>query len=345
MRINKFVHLVALILLLALTLSLFVGCNQKKDDEVVAKNRVFYDFFDTVCTIYDYSGGSEDDFRQAYTHFENRLNYYHQRFDIYHEYDGVNNIATINKNAGIAPVKVDAEIIEFLEFAVEMHRLTDGNVNISMGSVLSVWHEYRTHGVEIPPMESLVEASGHTDISNMIIDRENSTVYLSDPKMSLDVGAIAKGYTAEKIAESLTEYGITSYVIDLGGNLRAIGTKKNGEKWKTGVQNPDTSADKPYVYYMHISDTSVVTSGDYQRFYTVDGKKYHHIIDKDTLMPSNYFASVTIVTKNSGRADALSTALFNMSYDEGLKLVSSICDTSVVWVKHNGEVLTYGFDE
>ena len=344
MKINKITRTIALILLLSLLpISLF-GCKDKKEDDVVAKKKVYYDYFDTVCTISDYTGGSEDDFRQVYKHFENRLDFYHQRFDIYHEYEGVNNIATINKNAGIQPVKVDREVIDFLEFAVEMYNLTDGNVNIAMGSVLSIWHQYRTYGVEIPPMDKLTEAAKHTDITKMIVDKENSTVYLSDPEMSLDVGAIAKGYTAEVIADSLTEYGITSYVIDLGGNLRAIGTKKNGGSWKTGVQNPDIFADESCVYYFEVADTSVVTSGDYQRYYTVDGKKYHHIINKDTLVPSDYFTSVTIVTKDSGVADALSTALFNMNYEDGLRLVSSIEGTSVVWVKTNGEIITYGFD-
>ena len=130
MKNNKFMRIVALVLLTALVSSALVGC--KNEDQVVSKNKTYYDFFDTVCTIYDYTGGSEDEFRQVYTHFENRLDFYHQRFDIYHEYDGVNNIATINKNAGISPVKVDAEVIKFLEFAVEMHELTNGNVNIAM---------------------------------------------------------------------------------------------------------------------------------------------------------------------------------------------------------------------
>ena len=343
MKIKSSIRIISFMLFILLIFTSLCGC--KKEENIVAKKQVYYDYFDTVCTISDYTGGSEDDFRQVYTHFENRLDFYHQRFDIYHEYEGVNNIATINKNAGIEPVKVDDEVIKFLEYAVEMHALTDGNVNIAMGSVLSIWHQYRTYGVEIPPMDKLTEASKHTDISKMIIDNENSTVYLSDPKMSLDVGAIAKGYTAEMIAQSLVGYGVTSYVIDLGGNLRAIGAKKNGETWKTGVQNPDPFAEEKYIYYMNISDTSVVTSGDYQRYYTVDGKRYHHIINKDTLMPSDSFTSVTIVTKHSGLADALSTALFNMKYEDGLSLVSSIEGTSVVWVKHNGEVVTYGFDK
>ena len=321
-------------------LLLQMGENQK----ITVKNRIYYQYFDTVSTIYDYSGGSEESFAEAYTEFEESLDRYHKLFDIYNEYEGINNIATINRLAGVEPVKVDSEVIDMLEFAVEMHEITGGHVNVAMGSVLSIWHKYRAEEIAIPTDEELSEAAKHMDITKLVIDKENSTVYLSDPEMSLDVGAIAKGYAAEKIASDLVERGITSYVIDLGGNLRAIGSKKDGSSWKTGVQNPNPTASEPYVYYLYITDTSVVTSGDYQRKYTVDGKDYHHIINKDTLMPSDHFSSVTVVTKDSGLADALSTALFNMDYEEGKKLLSSLTDVSCVWVTTDGNVVTYGLD-
>ena len=160
--------------------------------------------------------------------------------------------------------------------------------------------------------------------------------------MSLDVGAIAKGYACEKIASSLESAGYSSYVLDLGGNLRAIGHKPDGSTWRTAVRNPDIFSSEPYIYYFNIADTSVVTSGDYQRYYTVNGVNYHHIINKDTLMPANYFSSVTIITKNSGLADGLSTALFNMDYEAGVALVSSLDGVSVVWVTTEGQVKTYG---
>lgn len=327
----------AFLLSLLSLLSLF-GCNRKNKQ----KNRIFYEYFDTVSTVYDYSGGSEAAFNENAAFVKMRLEYYHRLFDIYSEYDGINNIATVNRLAGQSEVEVDEELIEFLEYAVEMHNLTDGHTNIAMGSVLSIWHKYREIGEAVPTESELKAAAEHTDIENLVLDKENCTVRFLDPEMSLDVGAIAKGYAVERIAEELISKGISSYVLDAGGNLRIIGTKPDGTTWRTGVQNPNPYAKERYVYYLNVADTSVVTSGDYQRYYIVDGVKYHHIINKDTLMPADYFSSVTVVTKDSGLADALSTALFNMDYEAGVELVSKLDDVSVVWLEKDGEIKKYG---
>ena len=341
-----FIRYIAVLLLLSLIATVFAGCKKQGEGSgKIEKNSVvFYDFFDTVSEISDYSGKGKESFDSAVRMAESLLDYYHRAFDIYHEYDGMNNLATVNRNAGVEPVKVDKAIIDFLEYSREIYTLTDGNVNIAMGSVLSIWHNYREIGAEIPPMSTLTEANLHTDITKMIIDRENSTVYLADSQMSLDVGAIAKGYACQKIAEQLETAGYSSYVLDLGGNLKVIGPKPDGSTWRTAVRNPDVTSDEPYIYYLDIADTSVVTSGDYQRYYIVNGVRYHHIINKDTLMPADYFSSVTIITKNSGLADGLSTALFNMDYDSGLALVSSLDGVSVVWVTNDGQVKTYGLN-
>lgn len=330
--------------MISLLASVFVGCRKQGEGSVkIEKNSVvFYDFFDTVSEISDYSGKGKESFDSAVKMVESLLDYYHRAFDIYHEYDGMNNVCTINRKAGVEPVKVDRAIIDFLEYSREIYTLTDGNVNVAMGSVLSIWHQYREFGVEIPPMDALTEANLHTDITKIVIDRNNSTVYLADAKMSLDVGAIAKGYACQKIAEQLEAAGYSSYVLDLGGNLKAIGAKPDGTSWRTAVKNPDITSSEPYIYYFDIADTSVVTSGDYQRYYTVGGVRYHHIINKDTLMPADYFSSVTIITKNSGLADGLSTALFNMDYESGLAVVSAIGGVSVVWVTKDGQVNTFG---
>ena len=220
-----------------------------------------------------------------------------------------------------------------------------------MGSVLSIWHEYREEGsndpasAKLPPMDALKEAAKHTDIEDMIIDKEASTVFLADPEMSLDVGAIAKGYAVEMVAKSLEEQGITGYVLNVGGNVRTVGRKGDGEKWLAGIENPSDDGDA-YLQYLELSGESLVTSGSYQRFYVVDGKSYHHIIDSETLMPSERYTSVSIVCKSSAEGDALSTALFCMSVEEGKALLDEFPDTEAMWLLPDGtKTLSEGFGE
>ena len=308
------------------------------DDKIEVKNRIFYEYFDTVSSVYDYSGGSEEDFESVCRGIEFELKTCHELFDIYNTYDGVTNLKTVNDSAGKGPVKVNHRIIDLLEAAVELYGLTDGNVNVMMGSVLSIWHEYRTAGVALPDMDTLVTANLHTSIENLVIDRENMTVEITDPEASLDVGAIAKGFTAELIYNMLAERGIYGYAINLGGNLRTVGTKPNGSGWVSGIQNPDKNAADPYVAKLTISDSALVTSGVYERYYTVEGVQYHHIINKDTLMPERNYLSVTVHTESSTVADALSTALFNMSIEEGREVISAFSDTEVIYVLPDGSL-------
>lgn len=301
----------------------------------------FLDVFHTSSTIIGYAK-DEETFTEDVTRLKEKLEYYHKLYDIYYNYDGINNIKTINDNAGIAPVKVDQEIIRLLLLAKEMYEQTDGQMNVAMGSVLRIWHEYRDYGINhpedaaLPPMEKLQEAALHTDINKMMIDEAASTVYLEDPEMSIDVGSIGKGYAVERVAEYAKELGIEHILFSIGGNICAVGTKADGSDWRLGVQNPDTDSDVAYVKKVQISDMSMVTSGDYQRYYIVDGVEYCHIIDPDTLMPADEFASVSIIAHDSGVADALSTSVFNMSLEEGLDFVNGLKDVEAVWVLHDG---------
>ena len=213
-----------------------------------------------------------------------------------------------------------------------------------LGSVLSIWHDYRTAASEppyvaqVPEESALSEAAKHVSIDSLVIDKDAGTVYISDPAASIDVGAIAKGYTVDLLYNALKEMGADSIALNIGGNIRTIGLLPGNKKWKVGITNPDRSSDKSFIRRVAIEDIALVTSGDYERYYYVGDTKYHHIIDPDTLMPAEYFASVTIFTKDSGLADALSTALFCMSYEDGLALVKSIGGVDVLWVYPNGAV-------
>ena len=181
----------------------------------------------------------------------------------------------------------------------------------------------------------LSEAAKHISIDTLEIDEEAGTVRISDPEASIDVGALGKGYATEKAAQFLESDGANGYVLSVGGNIRIIGTKMDGSGFVTGVRSPDSS-DPNFAATLRLSDTACVTSGVYERFYSVKGKQYHHIIDKDTLYPARYFDSLTIVTRDSGLADALSTALFCMTYEDGQKLLSDIGGVEAFWIFPDG---------
>lgn len=326
---------------IALTICLLVCGGACSSQEKTKYNTYSMDYFDTVITITGYEK-SQGDFDKQSKEILDMFGDYHRLYSIYHRFDGLNNMCTVNQlTDGVHPtVKVDKAIIDMLLFAKKMHTVTNGKLNVAMGSVLSLWHDYRTVGKDnpqnasLPPMDKLQEAAKHTDISKMVIDEENSTVTLTDPLMKLDVGAIAKGYAVEQVALALEEKGVTGYVLNVGGNVRTVGSKPDGSDWSVGIENPDGS---DYIAYLNVSNMSVVTSGSYQRYYYVDGKPYHHIIQPETLMPAqNGYLSVSVVCKDSGMGDALSTALFCLSKKEGLALIDSIEGAEAMWVAEDG---------
>ena len=288
-------------------------------------------YFDTVCAVYDYSGMSNQRFRSVCERVEELLLKYHRLFDKYHQYEGLVNLATLNGAAGGEAVKVSTELFEFLQYAVSLCELTGGEMNIAMGSVLSIWHDFRekmndpsisVSSVQVPGIEELSAAAAHTDISVIELDYENMTVRISDPNAKIDVGALGKGYAAEMIGRELAAMGVDDFLMNFGGNVKIIGDKA-GQDFRVGIQDPRSYFEE-YISVVNVKGQSVVTSGDYERSVIKDGVNYHHIIDRDTLMPAEHFPSVTVVTENSALADALSTALFCMSVDDGRALVGRL---------------------
>ena len=327
---------IAVLLLVGVLLPtlLFTSCAEQKNKYTAHS----LDYFDTATTITGYET-SQDQFDQVSKEILDELEQYHRLFTIYERFDGVNNLCVVNSlQDGVHPtVTVDRCVIDLLLYAQEMYRVTDGKMNIAMGGVLSLWHEYRTAGLDkpeaatLPPMDLLREAAKHTNIDALQIDEEHSTVWISDPQTTLDVGAIGKGYAVEMVARSLEGRGIAGYVINVGGNVRTVGTKPEGEHWIAGIEHPNDD-EQSYVACLRLAGESLVTSGSYQRYYTVGDKTYHHIIDPQTLMPAEGYLSVSVVCKDSVMADALSTALFCMSQDEGYALVESLSDTEALWI-------------
>ena len=327
----------------------FVGCGKEQgvSQGPTHSKEISYSHFNTVTVLSAYGDISKEEFDGYATVVDEMFERYHRLFDIYFEYVDVNNIKTINKKAGKEPVAVDTELIDFLLYCKELYTLTEGKTNVMLGSVLSVWHDARERAGEnggvlnadaFPSASVLSEASKHTAIDSLVIDKEGKTVFLSDPASSIDVGAVAKGYAAAKVGQKLREMGADSMALNAGGNIITIGLKPGGNKWVTGITNPDKTAENSLACRVEIGETSLVTSGDYERYFVCDGVRYHHIIDPETLMPANYFSSVSIFTDDSTLADALSTALFCMSYEEGLALIERIGGVDALWIYKDGTI-------
>ena len=327
------------VLLLAMLLS---GCASKGADDSEPKGKSYFTYFDTVTYVFSYAGDSTERFDDRSAEVSALLSNYHKYFDIYHEYADINNLCTVNKNAGGDPIEVDPLLIEFLLYARELCEETDGAMDITLGAVLSIWHEHREAASEdpanasVPDKAELEEAAKHTGFELLEIDEANSTVRITDPKASLDVGALGKGYATEMAAMMLQADEAYGYVLNVGGNIRTVGTKPDGTKWSTGIRNPKSDA-TDFALRIEVADTACVTSGVYERFFTVDGVRYHHIIDPDTLFPASYYDSVTVLAKSSALADALSTALFCLPYDESRALAEKM-GVDAVWIFPDGTV-------
>lgn len=288
--------------------------------------------FDTVYSYTEYTD-SQADAKQRYQDSLDTLSYCNQLFDIYNDYEGVNNLKTINDNAGIAPVEVDEIIIDLLKRAKDFYDMSNGEFDITQGALLKVWHNYREEGIvrnadgEYGAVPSIDELTGPAEMSGwdkVVIDEDNSTVFITEAGVSLDVGGIAKGYAAELAAQENMASGMTSGILNVGRNIRLIGNKPDGSAWNIGIADPSGTYVNGIVTITLDEPLSIVTSGDYERYYIgEDGNRYAHIIDPAALYPADYYRSVSILTEDSGDADCLSTALFTMSIEEGKQLIET----------------------
>ena len=301
----------------------------------------YWDVFDTVTTVSGYAAGQAE-FDAAAREIHDALLEYHRLYNIYESYDGLRNLKTVNDQAGIGPVPVDTRILSLLQFAQTAWTETGGRVNAAMGSVLALWHDAREQALEdpdraaLPDRSALEEAALHTDLSALELDLEAGTAFLTDPDMALDVGALAKGYAVEQVAAAAPDH----FLISVGGNVCATGPKPDGTPWTVAVENPDGG---DFLKLLYAEDRSVVTSGDYQRYFELDGVRYHHIIDPDTLEPAAYWRSVTVVADSSAAADCLSTALFTLPQAEGQRLLDQ-WGAEALWIGRDGaQVMSPGF--
>ena len=336
-------------LLLAAMLLLSASPSARSEQGYAKFSRRDMSAFDTEITLIGYAK-TEEEYNAVYDRVMERLRQYDHIFDGYNAYDGLHNLYYVNRHAALEPVEVPRELFDLISWCKERWEAGQRITNIAMGAVLTIWHEYREAGIAnpqeaaLPPMDALREASLHTDFDSVILDEEKQTVFFADPEITLDVGAVAKGWAADAVAPYLRE-AMPSFLLSLGGNVYTGQPPLDGRaNWAVGVQDPKADAltlamgGTEILDIVDVNEKTVVTSGDYWRYYVVDGVRYHHIIDPSTLMPSRKMLSVTVVCESSTLADFLSTTLFVLSYEDGLQLVSGLEGVEAMWVLPDGSI-------
>lgn len=351
------IHSVVLALLLSVITVVCTACRSGEASANTAPSagpytrfsRVETDIFDTVISLSAFAP-TQEDFDRAADEVMTLLRSYHQLLDGYHAYEGLHNLWYVNHYAAQGPVEVPEEFFRLLSWCRRQWDEGNRKTNIAMGAVLSIWHAYRTAGIadpqhaKLPTLDTLQAAAQHISFDSLVLDADKRTVYFSDPLLQLDLGAVAKGFAADAANEYLSRV-MPSYLLSLGGNVYAGDAPMDGRaNWGVGVQDPRTDAvmlaagGTDILDVLDVHNKTVVTSGDYWRYYVVDGQRYHHIIDPDTLYPSVRMLSVSVVCDSSLLADYLSTTLFILSYEDGLQLVDSLEGVEAMWVLPDGSI-------
>lgn len=316
----KYKRIIAVVLMFVFMLSGCTGISGKR-------NLTYTDtLFDTVIKIQILDYADEELMKEV----EKICKDYDVKFSKTNENSDIYKI----NNAGGEAVEVSPETIKLIKKGIYYSELSDGAFDITIGSVSNLWDfkEAKT----IPPAEAVNAAKSHVNYQNIVL--KNNTVKLTDPYTQIDVGAIAKGYIADRIKDFLEKKGIDHAIINLGGNIQTIGSKPDGSDYNIGIQKPFDETGEPLTS-VKLSDKTIVTTGVYQRYFEQDGKIYHHVLDPLTGMPSETdLYSVSIITDSSLTADALSTVCCLKGYENALLLVNRLDNVDAVFITNDNEI-------
>ncbi|MCW3785707.1 FAD:protein FMN transferase [Plebeiibacterium sediminum] len=256
--------------------------------------------------------------------------------DMISSWDENSETALINRNAGIKPVVVSGELIQLIERSLKISNLTDGAFDITYASMDKIW-KFDGSMTEMPSKEQIQHSIRNVDFHNIIINKENQTVFLKNKGMRIGFGAIGKGYAADRAKALLQKQGVTAGIINASGDLNTWGTQPDGKDWMVAIVNP---LNKSKVFsWMPVKNSAVVTSGNYENFVKFNGETYSHIINPKTGYPSKGILSVTIFTMNAEIADALATSVFVMGVDAGLNMINQLNGVECIIVDDNSKVI------
>lgn len=293
----------------------------------------------TVVTVKIYDEGKEDVLDSVFERIESladKISTSDEEKEVYSEVD------KINDEAGISPVKVSSDVFELISAGKSYSERANGSFDISIGPITELWH-IGFPDARKPSQPEIDQALQLIGYSNIELNNEDESVFLSNPGMKLDLGAIAKGYITDEVLKVLQKNNVSSAIIDLGGNIYVLGKNSKSNDWMVGIQDP-FSARGETIGKIPLSNKSVVTSGIYERYLEVGDTKYHHLLNpKDGYPFTNDIAGVTIISDHSIDGDALSTTIFSKGIEEGLTFIEEIENVEAIFVTHQKEVyLTEG---
>jgi len=283
--------------------------------------------FDTWVHIVGYAENQAVFNKQA-QHVFDKLEELHKLFDIHQAHDDINNLYLINRYAGIMPIPVDPLITELLALSKEAYDITYGTMDITLGHLIALWK----HAETMPTPDEIQQALRHANINNIVL--ENNMVFLSEEGMMLDVGSIAKGFAAALALQSAIDAGLDAVLLSVGGHVVTHNPPPGRTHWNVGIRNPDINTAHDIIGSVQVRNKSVSVSGNSERFLTIDGIDFGHIINPASGAPANTFLQVTVIHEHSWMADALSTALFILPFEDGMALAQKH-DAEAMWIFHD----------
>ncbi len=325
-RPHALIAVPALIILSIVVLS--SGC--PSSEEPVSREEL--GLFDTRIEIRAYG-------RNAKTGVDRAFDELARLHNLFNAYDPNSEISKVNSNAGRAPVKVTSETLEVVERALYFARISGGAFDPTVLPLAKLWN-VGAENPRVPSEEEIRSALALVDYTKVLVDSEHSTIFLEAPGMGLDLGAIAKGYAVDKVVSVLRRNGVNSFLVNAGGNVYVGGKKPGGTLWRVGITDPlaDPSGTERYLGIFTGTDISVVSSGDYQRYFEVGGVRYHHILDPKTGYPAKNLRGTTVIGVSSTDCDGLSTTLFVLGVDKGKELLSGFPGVEAIFVKADGSI-------
>lgn len=332
----KFFKKLSSLLVVFLIATMAAGCaNQKLPSKPASKTELV---IGTVCTITLYDKSDTSIIDKAFTRLRELEN-------ILSINKANTELDKVNEMAGVEPVEVSDDTFNVVKKGLEYSKLSGGSLDITIGPLVKLWG-IGTDNARLPSQEEINEKKSLIDYNNIEIDEAKKSIFLKYPNMIIDLGSIAKGYAADEVVKILKEDGVSSAIIDLGGNIYVVGDKLDGTPWKVGIQNPEKSGGDT-IGFVGVSNKSIVTSGVYERYFEHEGKNYHHILNPETGYPyNNNILGVSILSDASIDGDSLSTTLFALGIEEGLKLINSLDGIDAIFItKDHYLYLTDGFKD